>query len=134
MTERSFAVLQPAPDEVAEVAAAIADEVAPKSASATKNARTMLISKTSFTLVVCRLLALGNSLMRLRGSALHHFEGDRFKNAALKYNRSEGATGHSVRILLHQTSLQPLGRHECRPCNFQSANPCMCIHPCTFSQ
>jgi len=53
MTERSFAVLQPAPDEVAEVAAAIADEVAPKSASATKNARTMLISQD--LIYACRM-------------------------------------------------------------------------------
>jgi len=47
MTGRSFAFLQPAPDEVGEVAAAIADEVAPKSVSTTKNARTMLISQDS---------------------------------------------------------------------------------------
>jgi hypothetical protein len=56
MTGRSFAFLQPAPDEVGEVAPAIADEVAPKSTNTTKNARTMLISQDSFTLVVCRLL------------------------------------------------------------------------------
>jgi hypothetical protein len=46
------AALQPsmavAPLAGDEVAPAIADEVAPKSASATKNARTMLISQVSF--------------------------------------------------------------------------------------
>jgi len=55
-------------DEVATaLATAIADEVAPKSVSATKNARTILISQNSFTLVVCRLPGLPNPLVRFQG-------------------------------------------------------------------